>query len=208
MFSSLSGLMLPFVVLAVVLALIIAAALLSSNYLKVSPNVVAVLSGRKRKTADGRMVGYRMVRGGAALRIPLLEKVEYLSLNVMTIPLEIKRAYTSQGVPVSVKAVANVKIRGDETSLHAAAERFLGMTMPQVQQVIFQTLEGHLRSILREWVAHYNGGRSHSALGPGVPGPPAGSARAQTSESRRSWTPGALVRAKSVLGGLHHEYSV
>src|SRR6185436_14779705 len=148
MFSSLSGLMLPFVVLAVVLALIIAAALLSSNYLKVSPNVVAVLSGRKRKTADGRTVGYRMVRGGAALRIPLLEKVEYLSLNVMTIPLEIKRAYTSQGVPVSVKAVANVKIRGDETSLHAAAERFLSMTMPQVQQVIFQTLEGHLRSIL------------------------------------------------------------
>jgi len=148
MFADLSGLLLPFVVLAVVLALIIAAALLSSNYLKVSPNVVAVLSGRKRKTADGRIVGYRMVRGGAALRIPLLEKVEYLSLNVMTIPLEIKRAYTAQGVPVSVKAVANVKIRGDETSLHAAAERFLGMTMPQVQQVIFQTLEGHLRSIL------------------------------------------------------------
>ena len=69
-----------------------------------------------------------MVRGGAALRIPLLEKVDYLSLNVMTIPLEIKRAYTLKGVPVSVKAVANVKIRGDETSLHAAAERFLGMS--------------------------------------------------------------------------------
>ena len=74
------------------------------------------------------MVGYRMVRGGAALRIPLLEKVEYLHLNVMTIPLEIKRAYTLKGVPVSVKAVANVKIRGDETSLQASAERFLGMT--------------------------------------------------------------------------------
>ena len=33
-----------------------------------------------------------------------------------------------------------------------------------------------------------------------------GSARAQKSESRRSWTQGALVRAKPVLGGLHHEY--
>jgi flotillin len=47
-----------------------------------------------------------------------------------------------------VKAVANVKIRGDEMSLHAAAERFLGMTQDRIQQVIFQTLEGHLRSIL------------------------------------------------------------
>jgi uncharacterized membrane protein YqiK len=54
--------------------------------------------------SDGRTVGYRMVKGGAALRIPLLEKVDYLSLNVMTIPLEIKRAYTLKGVPISVKA--------------------------------------------------------------------------------------------------------
>jgi flotillin len=49
---------------------------------------------------------------------------------------------------VSVKAVANVKIRSDEMSLHAAAERFLGMTHDAIQRVIFQTLEGHLRSIL------------------------------------------------------------
>lgn len=138
----------PFVFVVVMLSVIIAAALFSRNYLKVPPNLVAVLSGRKRKLPDGRLVGYRMVRGGAALRIPLLEKVDYLSLNVITIPLEIRRAYTIQGVPVSVKAVANVKIRSDETSLHAAAERFLGMTHDDIQQVIFQTLEGHLRSIL------------------------------------------------------------
>ena len=133
---------------AVVLALLAAMYVFSRNYIKVSPNAVAVLSGRKRKLPDGRIVGYRMVRGGAALRIPLLEKVEYLHLNVMTIPLEIKRAYTLKGVPVSVKAVANVKIRGDDSSLQAAAERFLGMTHEVVQKVIFQTLEGHLRSIL------------------------------------------------------------
>jgi len=148
MFTELSQLSLPLIVLFVVLSLFIATWLFSRNYLKVSPNAVAVLSGRKRKLPDGRLVGYRMVKGGAALRIPLLEKVEYLSLNVMTIPLEIKRAYTLKGVPVSVKAVANVKIRSEDTSLQAAAERFLGMTHQQIQNVIFQTLEGHLRSIL------------------------------------------------------------
>jgi len=144
----LSRLFLPLVVLAVVLSLFIAAWLFSRNYLKVAPNAVAVLSGRKRRLPDGRLVGYRMVKGGAALRIPLLEKVDYLSLNVMTIPLEIKRAYTLKGVPISVKAVANVKIRSEDTALQAAAERFLGMTHDQIQRVIFQTLEGHLRSIL------------------------------------------------------------
>jgi putative transposase len=31
--------------------------------------------------------------------------------------------------------------------------------------------EGHLRSILREWVTHYNRGRPHAGLGPGIPDP-------------------------------------
>lgn len=148
MLGEITRLMLPFVILFSVLALFIAAWLFARNYIKVSPNMVAVLSGRKRRLPDGRVVGYRMVKGGAALRIPLLEKVEYLDLRVMTIPLEIKRAYTLKGVPVSVKAVANVKIKSDDTSVQAAAERFLGMPHNELQKVIFQTLEGHLRSIL------------------------------------------------------------
>jgi len=143
-----SSFFIPFVVMLVVLALIVAMALFSRNYLKVPPNAVAVLSGRKRKTADGRLVGFRMVKGGATFRFPLLEQVDYLSLNVFTIPLEIKRAYTLKGVPISVKAVANVKIKSDDLSLGAAAERFLGMPADQIQKVIFQTLEGHLRAIL------------------------------------------------------------
>jgi flotillin len=143
-----STLLIPVIAIAIVIAFVAVMFLISRNYIKVSPNAVAVLSGRRRKLPDGKVVGYRMVRGGAALRIPLLEKVEYLHLNVMTIPLEIRRAYTLKGVPVSVKAVANVKIRGDDTSLQAAAERFLGMTHDQIQRVVFQTLEGHLRSIL------------------------------------------------------------
>jgi flotillin len=139
----------PIVIIAgTVVAVIIALSLFSRNYIKVPPNTAAVLSGRQRKLSDGRVVGYRMVKGGAALRIPVLEKVDYLSLNVITIPLEIRRAYTLKGVPVSVKAVANVKIKGDDVSLQAAAERFLGMSADEVQRVIFQTLEGHLRAIL------------------------------------------------------------
>ena len=141
----------PFVIILAAIAaiaLLVAISRFAKNYIKVPPNAVAIFSGRKHKLADGRIVGYRMVRGGAAFRWPLLEKVDYLSLNVFTIPLEIKRAYTLKGVPISVKAVANVKIKGDDLSLAAAAERFLGMTHDTIQKVIFQTLEGHLRSIL------------------------------------------------------------
>ena len=136
------------VVVGIVVSLLIVFMLIGKNYIKVSPNQAAVISGRKRKLADGSTVGYRQVRGGATLVIPFLEKVEFLDLNVITVPLATTRAYTVQGVPVSVKAVANVKIKGDDESLRAAAERFLGMPKENFHGLIFQTLEGHLRAIL------------------------------------------------------------
>ncbi len=144
----LSTLLIPVIILVIVIGLLIALMLLSRNYIKVSPNQAAVISGRKRKLADGTAVGYRLVRGGATLVFPFLEKVEFLDLNVITVPLATTRAYTVQGVPVSVKAVANVKLKGDDSSMRAAAERFLGMPQQQFHQLVFQTLEGHLRAIL------------------------------------------------------------
>jgi len=143
-----STLLIPVIIIVVVISALIALMLISRNYIKVSPNQAAVISGRKRKLADGSVAGYRLVRGGATLVFPFLEKVEYLDLNVITVPLATSRAYTVQGVPVSVKAVANVKIKGDDTSLRSASERFLGMPQQQFHQLVFQTLEGHLRAIL------------------------------------------------------------
>ncbi len=135
-------------VLLVVIGLFFALGIITKNYIKVSPNQAAIISGRTRQLGDGTKVGYRQVRGGATLVLPFLEKVEYLDLNVITVPLATSRAYTVQGVPVSVKAVANVKIKGDDQSLRAAAERFLGMPQEEFHRLVFQTLEGHLRAIL------------------------------------------------------------
>ena len=143
------------VALAILLGLLgifAAMALFARNYIKVPPSMVAIFYGRKHAISDERgnraTVGFRVVRGGAALRVPILEQVEYLSLNIISIPLKISRAYTKEGVPVTVEAVANVKIAGDDVSLRGAAERFLGMSTDKIKEVIFQTLEGHLRAIL------------------------------------------------------------
>lgn len=140
-------------VLFILLALAALLAIISRNIVKVPPNMVAVFSGRKRtvvdpETGQRRTVGYRLVKGGSSVRIPIIERVDFLSLNVMTIPLKIASAYTKEGVPVSVDAVANVKIGSDDVMLMNAIERFLGMSQDEIRSVIFQTLEGHLRSIL------------------------------------------------------------
>src|SRR5262245_3562707 len=68
--------------------------------------------------------------------------------------------------------------------------------------------EVHLRAILKEWRAHYNGSRSHIALGPRVPDPPRRAAGLPAYQTPNRVREGFVVLAKSVLGGLHHEYSV
>ena len=52
----------------------------------------------------------------------------------------------------------------------------------------------------------YNGSRPHMALGPGVPDPPATPALTSKEDSGLRLGGRLVVRARSVLGGLHHDY--
>src|SRR5256886_1836278 len=65
--------------------------------------------------------------------------------------------------------------------------------------------EKHLRRILAEWVPHYNQGRPHLSLGPGIPEAPAGFPALQ-GRDRHSFAQDCKVVTRAVLGGLHHEY--
>ena len=91
---------------------------------------------------------------------------------------------------------------------NAICERVIGTIRRECLDWMVPMSETHLRSILREWVTHYNRGRPHSGLGPGVPDPPTNPRRIPRPESRHRLPASALVLAKSVLGGLHHKYSL
>ena len=110
----------------------------------------------------------------------------------------------------SIRAVGLEVLRSPFASpkANAICERVIGTIRRECLDWMIPMSEAHLRSILREWVTHYNGGRPHSALGPGVLDPPHKPARIPKSESRHRLAAGVLVLAKSVLGGLHHEYSI
>jgi transposase InsO family protein len=91
---------------------------------------------------------------------------------------------------------------------NSICERLIGTIRRECLDWMIPMSEAHLRSILREWATHYNQGRPHSALGPGVPDPPKESVKAPKSTSRHGLAAGALVLARAVMGGLHHEYSL
>lgn len=72
-----------------------------------------------------------------------------ISLNTMTLQVESPCVYTSQGVPISVTGIAQVKIQGqNEDMLLTACEQFLGKTESEIQHIALVTLEGHQRAIM------------------------------------------------------------
>src|SRR6266404_5453902 len=131
---------------------IIVLALVLSRYTKVGPNQVLVVSGRKHKMTepDGTVSvrGFRVVKGGGSFVYPVVEKVDILSLELLTIDVQTPEVYTSKGVPVKVDGVAQIKVKGDDVSIATAAEQFLSKDTEAIKNIAMQTLEGHLRAIL------------------------------------------------------------
>ncbi len=66
----------------------------------------------------------------------------------MIIDLKVANAYSKGGIPLTVNGVANIKIAGEEPTIHNAIERLLGKTRKQIETIARETLEGNLRGVL------------------------------------------------------------
>ncbi len=112
------------------------------------PNQVLIFSGRRHRMPDGTTRGYRVVFGGRGWRVPIIESVARMNLNVMEVPIAIRGAYSKGGIPLNVDAIANVKISSHEVTIGNAIERFLNRDPEEIRRVAKETLEGHLRGVL------------------------------------------------------------
>lgn len=107
------------------------------------PNEALVLSGgcfgsQEKRTAIG----------GWGWSCLCLTDIQRLSLEVMTLNPRCEGVETAKGVALTVTGVAQVKVITQDDLLATACEQFLGKTVLEVEDIILQTLEGHLRAIL------------------------------------------------------------
>lgn len=112
------------------------------------PSEVLILAGTRSPVEGGKSVGYRLVKGGSSIRLPLLEEAFRMELTNMIIELRVSNAYSKGGIPLTVEGVANIKIAGEEPIIHNAIERLLGKTRKEIEQLAKETLEGNLRGVL------------------------------------------------------------
>ena len=140
------------IVLGVIVLIASILAFVSKNYIRIPPNLAAVVYGRKKtfKNPDGTKVekGYRLVAGGGFFKIPILEKVEFMNLSNRTLNVQVSNAPNKDGVMTTVEGVANVKFASEMNLLRVAVERFLGSADEEINKNILQNLEGHLRAVV------------------------------------------------------------
>ena len=125
------------ILLVIVLAAIL---LLAMGYLKAPPDTAYIISGMSKR---------RILIGKAGWRIPFLERVDKISLQVMTVYVKTSEAVpTNEFINVMVDGVANVKVSSDPALLERAAESLLGMKQPELIAMVTQVLEGNMREIV------------------------------------------------------------
>jgi flotillin len=120
------------------------------NLLLVSaPSEALILSGGSH-AIEGKIVGYRSIRGGRAVRVPLLERLDRMDLSNIPMEIAVKGAYSKGGIPLNVQGIAHVKVPSHEPRLSSAVERFLGRTRAEIAAVARETLEGNVRGVLAQ----------------------------------------------------------
>ncbi len=141
----------PFALIAgllIALAVITAIFVIKSLIIICPPNRVAVISGKTRQLSDGRTVGYRTIRGGRTIRIPIVEQVAWMDLNNIPLEVSVLNAYSKGAIPLNVQGIANVKVSSNESLLSNSVERFLNVPHQSIAQIAKETLEANLRGVL------------------------------------------------------------
>jgi flotillin len=133
-------LLIGILVVVALIVLVIGVRIYGSLLRKVGPNQALIIS--KGSKID-------VVTGGTKFVIPLTQRVQELSLELMSFDVAPPQdLYTTQGVAVNVEAVTQIKVRSDAESIKTAAEQFLSKSQADRESLIRLVMEGHLRGIV------------------------------------------------------------
>lgn len=122
---------------AVLLLLLI---FLAAGYTKAPTDTALIITGPHKQ---------RVLVGKAGFRVPFFERVDRLSLSLMSIDIKTRNSVpTKEFINVNVDAVANIKIGSTPEMLQKAAEALLNKSQKDIENQVIQVLEGNIREIV------------------------------------------------------------
>lgn len=114
-----------------------------NRYRRCPSDKILVIYGNRNKKGSAKCV-----HGGGAFVWPIIEDYAYLSLTPISIDANLTNALSKQNIRVDVPSRFTVGISTDPDCMNAAAERLLGQTPAQIQELARDILFGQLRLVI------------------------------------------------------------
>lgn len=118
--------------------------------------ILALISRYKRCPSDKVLVVYgktggtsaKCIHGGGAFIWPVIQDYAYLDLKPISIEANLTNALSKQNIRVDVPCRFTIAISTEPDSMGNAAERLLGLTTEQIQELSKDILFGQLRLVV------------------------------------------------------------
>lgn len=132
------------VILVVVVVLVgfVTLTALVSRYKRCPSDKILVIYGRTGGTSA------KCVHGGGAFIWPVIQDFAFLDLKPISIDANLTNALSRQNIRVDVPCRFTIAISTENDSMNAAAERLLGLTHGQIQELAKDILFGQLRLVI------------------------------------------------------------
>ena len=130
------------IVVAVVVAIVLLVSIIN-RYRRCPSDKILVVYG-----TTGNKGSAKCVHGGGTFVWPIIQDYAYLSLTPISIDANLTNALSRQNIRVDVPCRFTVGISTDAESMTAAAERLLGLTAGQIQELARDILFGQLRLVI------------------------------------------------------------
>lgn len=128
------------------LVILILGVAIAKRYKVAKSNEAFIITGRKAKSTTGE-VGEKVVTAGGVFVMPFIQQLATMDLSSRRINVRVDGAPSAQGIALNVTGVAAVKVKEDDVSIRAAAQRF-GSQQTEIDNFTTDQLSGALRAIV------------------------------------------------------------
>ena len=135
------------IVIAVVVFIVTLAAILR-RYKRCPSDKILVIYGKTGKNKAGGTSSARCIHGGAAFIWPVFQSYAFLDLKPISIECNLTNALSKQNIRVDVPCRFTVGISTEPENMTNAAERLLGLTIENIQNIATDILFGQLRLVI------------------------------------------------------------
>lgn len=134
-------------ILAAVLVVVVLLGIIGvlSRYRKCKSDEVLVVYGKTGGTKSAKLY-----HGGAAFVWPIIQGYDFLSMKPMQIDCKLTGAISAQNIRVDVPTTITVAISTDPEVMQNAAERMLGLSMDDKQNLITDVVYGQMRLVIAD----------------------------------------------------------